>query len=122
MNLEVCGGAVEGDGICSIGLHFDRISTTRLCHVNDTVSVIDVAVVVGGHFSDDVWRMVNADWAIVNAEILLHILSHRHPVLFIYTPLRPTPKIKNLAILIQTLSHHTLFYPHQNAVLTHLFR
>ena len=79
MNLEVGGGAVEGDGICGVGLHFDRISPARLCHVNDTVSVIDVAVVVGGHFGNDVRRMVNADWAIVNAEILLHILIHRYP-------------------------------------------
>ena len=79
MNLEVGGGAVEGDGICGVSLHFDRISTARLCHVNDTVSVIDVAVVVGGHFSNDIRRMVNADWAIVNAEILLHILIHRYP-------------------------------------------
>jgi hypothetical protein len=79
MNLEVSGGAVEGDGICGVGLHFDRISPARLCHVNDTVSVIDVAVVVGGHFSNDIWRMVNTDWAIVNVEILIYILIHRYP-------------------------------------------
>ena len=107
MNLEICGGAVEGDSICGVGLHFDRISTARLCHVNDTVSVIDVAVVVGGHFSNDIWRIIHADWAMVNAKILIH---------------KNTIKIKNLAILIQTQPHHTLFHPHQNAVLTRLFR
>ena len=65
MNLEVGSGAVEG-GICGVSLHFDhRISPARLCHVNDTVSVIDVAVVVGGHFSNDVRRMVNADWRLL---------------------------------------------------------
>ena len=66
VNHKFGGAAGERDGVGGVGLDFDGIGACGFGFVYDAKGGFQAAVMVGGHFGDDVGGVVVADGAVVD--------------------------------------------------------
>ena len=65
-NVEVFAIGIEGDGVGGVGLQLDRIGTAGLGRADDVQRVLQLAVVVGRHFGNDIRGGAKANLGAVN--------------------------------------------------------